>query len=78
MGLTLKCIHSYLFIGRKVNDKMTKVGMDQKCVSIKEEGNGNWKEYMWPHQIDKTADADNLSRLTGAMSNVNINNGNKG
>ena len=68
-----------MFIGRKVNDKMNEVGMEQKCVSIKEEGNGNWKEYMWPHQINKTAEADGyMSGVTEAMYNVNLNNGKQG
>ena len=29
-------------------------GMKQRCMAIKEVGNGLWKDYMWPHQLDKT------------------------
>ena len=32
--------------------------MVQKCVPIREVGSGNWKEYMWPHQIDKISEGE--------------------
>ena len=58
---------------------MSKLGMDQKCVSIKEVGNGNWKGYMWPHQVDKTAQtAGHQPGLTGTVYSYNYNNGNQG
>ena len=29
--------------------------MDQRTKADRVVGNGNWENYMWPHQIDKTA-----------------------
>ena len=29
-------------------------GMKQMCIANKVVGNGLWKDYMWPHQLDKT------------------------
>ena len=52
---------------------MTEVGMDQKCVSIKEEGNGNWKEYMWPHQIDKNAETADEQQTRQPVTQQTIN-----
>ena len=28
--------------------------MTQRCKDDKVPGNGNWENYMWPHQLDKT------------------------
>ena len=28
-------------------------GMKQRCSATREVGNGLWKDYMWPHQLDK-------------------------
>lgn len=67
-------------IDRKVNNIMSKLGMEQKCVSIKEVGNGNWKEYMWPHQVEKSSET--TGHLPGpglnGVTNININHGNQG
>ena len=52
--------------------------MDQKCVSIKEVGNGNWKEYMWPHQVDKTAETTGHQPGLTGVTNININKGKQG
>ena len=30
--------------------------MDQRTKADRVVGNGNWEKYMWPHQIDKTAE----------------------
>ena len=47
----------FLFVARKVNEKMEKKRMEQRCMAIKVVGNGLWKDYMWPHQLDKTHEA---------------------
>ena len=35
---------------------MTEKKMAQKITAIRVVGNGNWEDYMWPHQIDKNAE----------------------
>ena len=30
--------------------------MSQKCTATRVVGNGNWENYMWPHNIDKNAE----------------------
>ena len=35
---------------------MTEKKMAQKITATRVVGNGNWEDYMWPHQIDKTVD----------------------
>merc|ERR550532_3475165 len=42
-----------LEIEKKVNEKMKEKRMDQRCKADRVLGNGNWEDYMWPHQIDK-------------------------
>ena len=29
--------------------------MNQRCKEDRVPGTGNWENYMWPHQLDKTA-----------------------
>ena len=67
---------SCLFIDRKVNEKMKAEGMKQRCMAIKEVGNGLWKDYMWPHQLDKTPEAH--ESLMKEPVSVNINHGKQG
>ena len=61
---------------------MKRKEMDQRCTTTKVLGNGNWEDYMWPHQIDKTPRLDtdflafltelNLSKLTGIFENEEV------
>ena len=56
--------------------------MDQRCKADRVLGNGNWEDYMWPHQIEKTPLLDpevlsflkrlNLSKLTGTFENEEV------
>ena len=56
--------------------------MDQRCKADKVLVDGNWEDYMWPHQIDKTPRLDpeflsflqklNLSKLTGVFENEEV------
>ena len=73
---------STFFSFRKVNEKMKNKGMEQRCTAIRVLGNGNWEDYMWPHQIDKTPLLDpevlsfltrlDLSKLTGIFENEEV------
>jgi len=65
-----------LKIDEKVNEKMKAEGMKQRCMAIKEVGNGLWKDYMWPHQLDKTPEA-HQPEIKGHVP-VNINYGKQG
>jgi len=42
-------------IAEKVNEKMKENNMTQRSKGDFVPGNGNWENYMWPHQLDKTA-----------------------
>ena len=67
---------------RKVNEKMKKKGMNQRCKADRVVVEGNWEDYMWPHQVDKTSRMDpevlsflkkiNLSKLTGIFQNEEV------
>ena len=56
--------------------------MDQRCKADRVLGNGNWEDYMWPHQIDKMPLLDpevlfflkrlDLSKLTGIFENEEV------
>ena len=46
--------------------------MDQRCKTDKVIGNGNWEDYMWPHQIDKTPRLD--SELRSLQKNLTFQN----
>ena len=69
----------HIFIERKVNEKMTEKKMAQKITATRIVGNGNWEDYMWPHQIDKNAEpmAENASRA-GTVPHNNYNYGKQG
>ena len=49
--------------------------MKQRCLAIKEVGNGNWKDYMWPHQLDKATEAAGHKPGMPGSGHVNINSG---
>ena len=34
---------------------MEEKNVSQKCTATRVVGNGNWENYMWPHNIDKNA-----------------------
>ena len=61
---------------------MKRKAMDQRCTTTKVLGNGNWEDYMWPHQIDKKPRLDqevlsfldqlNLSKLTGILQTEEV------
>ena len=58
---------------------MKEKGVDQRCTTIKVLGNGNWEEYMWPHQIDKTVEpVDKKKTKQPAVTTQNINTVEKG
>ena len=51
--------------------------MTQRCEDDFVPGNGNWENYMWPHQLDKT-DKTAPPQSTGqSMTNSNIVQGNQ-
>ena len=53
--------------------------MKQRCLAIKEVGNGNWRDYMWPHQLDKaTEEAAAHEPAMPVSGHVNINHGKQG
>ena len=74
----------FIFIdfSRKVNKKMKEKGMNQRCMAHRVVVDGNWEDYMWPHQIDKTSRLDsevlsfleklNLSELKGIFDNQKV------
>jgi len=68
-----------LEIEKKVNEKMSEKKMEQKITATRVVGNGNWEDYMWPHQIDKNAEplADNASKA-GTVTHNNYNYGRQG
>ena len=65
-----------------MNEKMKEMKMNQRCTAHRIVVEGNWDEYMWPHQIDKTPTLDsevlsflhqlNLSSLIGIFQNEKI------
>ena len=59
VNMRFKIVMVLLICCRKVNQKMKEENMKQRCIAIKEVGNGLWKDYMWPHQLDKTHEAHN-------------------
>ena len=67
-------------IARKVNEKMTEKKMDQSCKVDRVLKNKNWEEYMWPHQIDKTAEpvAEIAQKSEAVTNNYNYNYGKQG
>ena len=58
---------------------MKENGMTQRCNEDRVPGTGNWENYMWPHQLDKTAAAPPPPpQSTGqSMTNSNIVKGNQ-
>ena len=58
---------------------MRKNKMTQRCEEKRVPGNGNWENYMWPHQLDKTAAPPPPPQSTGqSMTYSNIVQGNQG
>ena len=60
---------------------MNEKKMAQKITATRVQSpkNGNWEDYMWPHQIDKNADPLALNApKTGTVTNNNINYGKQG
>ena len=56
---------------------MAEKKMTQRCKTDKVLGNGNWENYMWPHQIDKRSAPPALAQ-SGQSGPVNSNNRTKG
>ena len=58
---------------------MAEKKMDQSCKVDRVLKNKNWEEYMWPHQIDKTAEpAAEIGPKSGTVTNINYNYGKQG
>ena len=58
---------------------MTEKKMDQSCKVDRVLKNKNWEEYMWPHQIDKTAEpVAEIAQKSGTGTNYNYNSGKQG
>ena len=58
---------------------MSEKKMSQKIIATRVVGNGNWKNYMWPHQIDKTVEpVDKKKTKQPAVTTQNINTVEKG
>ena len=60
---------------------MNEKKMAQKITATRVQSpkNGNWEDYMWPHQIDKNAEpmAENAPKA-GSVTNYNFNYGKQG
>ena len=53
--------------------------MTQRCEEKRVPGTGNWENYMWPHQLDKTAapPAPPPQSTGQSMTNSNLVSGNQ-
>ena len=47
--------------------------MAQKIIATRVVGNGNWEDYMWPHQIDKNAEPVDEQKTRQPVSQQTIN-----
>ena len=56
---------------------MRKNKMTQRCKFNFVPGTANWENYMWPHQLDKTAPSPPPQSTGQSMTNSNIVKGNQ-
>ena len=56
--------------------------MAQKITATRVVGNGNWEDYMWPHQIDKPVEVepvdDRKKKQPATIITINKNNVDRG
>lgn len=58
---------------------MSEMKMDQSCKVDRVLKNKNWEEFMWPHQIDKTAEpVEEIAPKSGTVNSYNYNYGKQG